>query len=413
MPATNKITIETAGPDDWPRLLRVDELAFGYTAEDEDSDPERLVLEMDRTLLASAAGEDAGIASTYSLEMSLPGVARAPVAGLTWVGVLPTHRRTGILTALMRHHLDDLHENNREPVAALYASEPGIYGRFGYGLASQRLSVTIPREFARLTHPPAADDPRPRLVSPQDVRPQLALVADAVRAQRPAIPVRNSAWWDRTLYDATSVRRGGSELRALLVEDESGPRGYALYRTKDEWDSGGSKGTLMIREIMAVDPVAHRALWQVLLSTDLIGEVAYGMLPVDDPLMHQLVNPRRVTPLLVDAVFVRVVDVARALTARAYASDVDLVIDLIDDFCPWNSGHWQLSANADGVTCAPTTEAADLRLDASTLGAIYLGGTSLQSLADAGRVVEHRAGSIGETSRAFLSGRAPWCPFVF
>jgi predicted acetyltransferase len=273
--------------------------------------------------------------------------------------------------------------------------------------------VRIPREFARLTIPPAADDPRPRLVTPEDVRPQLALVADAVRAHRPAIPVRNSAWWDRTLYDATSVRSGGSELRALLIEDETGPRGYALYRTKNEWDNGGSKGALMIREIMAADPVAHGALWHVLLSTDLIGEVVYGMLPVDDPLMHQLVNPRRVTPLLLDAVFVRVVDVARALTGRAYSSELDVVIDLVDDFCPWNSGHWRLSANAEAVTCAPTTEAADLTVDASTLGAAYLGGTSLQSLADAGRIIEHRPGSVDETSRAFLSSRAPWCPFVF
>ncbi len=413
MPETNKVTIETAGPDDWPRIRTIDELAFGYTADGEDTDPERLVLEMDRTLVATTGGVDVGIASTYSLEMSLPGVPRAPVAGLTWVGVLPTHRRTGVLTALMRHHLDDLHENNKEPVAALYASEPGIYGRFGYGLASQRLSVTIPREFARLTSPPAVDDPRPRLVAPQDVRPQLALVADAVRGQRPGIPVRSSAWWDRTLYDAASVRHGGSELRALVIEDDSGPRGYALYRTKDDWDTGGPKGRLMIREVMASDPVAHRALWHVLLSTDLIGEVDYWLLPVDDPLMHQLVNPRRVTPLLLDAVFVRVVDVARALTARAFASDIDVVIDLVDEFCPWNAGQWRLTASAGTVTCAPTTEAPDLTLDAQTLGAVYLGGTPLQGLADAGRVVEHRAGSVAETSRAFLSSRAPWCPFVF
>ena len=187
------------------------------------------------------------------------------------------------------------------------------------------------------------------------------------------------------------------------MTDDGGPRGYALYRTKESWGPGGAEGTLDIREVAATDPAAHRALWRVLLGTDLVGEVSYYNLPVDDPLTRLLVDPRRAAPRLVDALFTRLVDVARALTARTYAVPVEVVLDLDDPFCPWNTGCWRLSGGPDGATCAPTTEDADLSLDAQALGALFLGGTSLRALADAGMVEgaplgsdrRHRAGLQG------------------
>ncbi len=411
--SANTVEVHPADSDSWPRLQRIDELAFGFTWPETGGDIHRDVLELDRTLIATIGGHDAGIASTYSLEMSVPGAPRQPVAGLTWVGVLPTHRRRGVLTALMRHHLNELHDQTREPVAALFASEPSIYGRFGYGPASQRLSIRIPREFARLTTPPEQDDPRPEFADADQVRPQLALVADAVAMQRPGLPARSPIWWDRTFDDQPGDREGFSALRTLLVADESGPRGYAIYSTKESWGPGGSKGELGIREIAATDPAAHRALWRVLLDTDLMGEVVYGMLPIDDPLLHQLVDPRRIQATVGDALFARLVDVDRALTSRTYASAIDVVLDLDDPFCPWNTGRWHLSGDSTGATCAPTTQAPDLALDARVAGAVYLGGTSLRGLADAGLVTEHRLGAVDATSRALLSARAPWCPFVF
>lgn len=406
------IQVNVAAPDDWERIRRVDELAFGFTSSEERAAQAPAVLEMDRTLVATLDGADAGLASTFSLQMSVPGVSRLPVAGLTWVGVLPTHRRRGVLTALMRRHLDDLHEQGRESVAALWAAEPGIYGRYGYGLSSQRLSIKVPREFARLGSPPE-DEPQAAFADPESVRPQLALVADAVAASRPGFLHRTPVWWDRTLSDLPGERDGASALRTLLVTDDGGPRGYALYRTKESWGPGGAEGTLDIREVAATDPAAHRALWRVLLGTDLVGEVSYYNLPVDDPLTRLLVDPRRAAPRLVDALFTRLVDVARALTARTYAVPVEVVLDLDDPFCPWNSGCWRLSGGPDGATCAPTTEDADLSLDAQALGALFLGGTSLRALADAGMVREHRSGAIDDTGRAFRAAREPWCPFVF
>ncbi len=405
------IEVVLAGDDGWDRVRYIDELAFGYTWPGESAAIHRAVLEMDRTVLALVDGVDAGIASTYSLRMSVPGAAGVPVAGLTWVGVLPTHRRRGVLRAMMRQHLDDLHDNGHEPVAALFAAEPGIYGRFGYGLASQRYSVKIPREFARLTS--TDDEPTAVLVEAEATRPQLALVADAVAAQRPGLPTRNPLWWDRTLDDPPSERGGASALRTLLVADESGPRAYALYSTKEIWDGGGAQGLLQVREVMAVDAPARRALWRVLLGTDLMADYVYRMLPLDDPLLLELVDPRRAQPSLVDGLFVRIVDVDRALTARTYATDIDVVLAIDDPFCPWNSGRWHLSGGPTGAVCSPTTEAADLNLDATSLGSAYLGAPTLRARADAGLVSEERTGAIDAVQRAFVSPRAPWCPFIF
>lgn len=408
------IEVVPAGLDGWERVLRVDELAFGYTWDDE-RDPAvyRDLLELDRTRVAVVDGVDAGIASTYSLEMSLPGVPRHAVAGLTWVGVLPTHRRRGVLNALMTQHLTELHETGRESVAALWASEPGIYGRYGYGLASRRLHLKIPTEHSALLPPRTDAEPTAAFVDAEEVRPQLALIADQVAAHRAGFISRNPRWWDRALVDPPSIRDGASALRCLLVADHDGPRGYALYRTKEDWGPAGAQGSLRVDQVVTADTGAHLALWRVLLGTDLMSEVTSIMTAVDDPLLHLLANPRRALPILLDAVYTRPVDVDLALAARTYASEVDVVLDITDPTCPWNTGRWRLSGAAGGATCAPTTEPADLACDIEVLGAVYLGGTSLRSLADAGLVTEHTPGAVDAASIAFSTPRAPWTQLVF
>ncbi len=141
------MTIDITGvaESEWSaEFLRVDELAFGYDATDEENELDRTLREPKRMIAARVGGEMVGIAGAYSFDMTVPG-GSAPMAGVTWVGVLPTHRRRGVLTAMMRHQLHDLHESQGEAVAALYASESVIYGRFGYGQASQELRLTMHR----------------------------------------------------------------------------------------------------------------------------------------------------------------------------------------------------------------------------------------------------------------------------
>jgi predicted acetyltransferase len=315
---------------------------------------------------------------------------------------------------MMRRMVDDTRARGTEPLMALYATDPGIYGRFGYGIATQAVSVTVPTQRGRLAWAP---DPEPglrvRMVVPADVRQELAEISRRVAAHRAGGVVRTEPFWDLHLDDDPEHRYGGSAARGFLVEDDNGPRAFATYRTNITWEQPVAAGELRLREAGYVDPQAAALLWKTLLGHDLIGTVVARNLPVDDPLLWLLGDPRSAQPVVKDAVHLRIVDVPRALAARTYAVPIDVVLDLHDAFAPWCTGRYRLTGGPDGATCMPTTDAGDVRLGASELGAIYLGGTRLTELADAGRVEELTPGAVRSTSLAFLADRAPWCPFIF
>ncbi|HTY72278.1 MAG TPA: GNAT family N-acetyltransferase [Actinomycetes bacterium] len=413
MSSATTVGIRMATDADWDLITTLDERGFGYTAEG-DREPVRAVFEPERTTLAALEDQTVGLASIYSLSMSVPGGALVPTAGVTWVCVQPTHRRQGVLTAMMRAQLEQVRDRGEEPVLALFASDPGIYGRFGYGLASRALSVSIPTQRGDLAW---AVDPEPglvaRLAEPREVRPLLEELARRVAAYRAGGLVRSSQWWDLHLHDDPTMRDGYTALRALLVEDAAGPRAYALYRTKIDWGELTGGGDLLVRELGYVDAPAATALWRTLLGHDLIRTVSVPSLPLDDPLMWLLGDVRSPRPRLSDRLFVRIVDVPGALQARSYATAVDVVLDVSDAFAPWAGGRFRLTAGPEGATCTPTSDAPDIALGAAELGAIYLGDTPLGALADAGRVRELSSGAVAATARSFQGPRAAWCPFFF
>lgn len=400
-----RITVPTES--DWPVIQRIDELAFGFTWSP-DMDP---ALELPRALLAHVDDEPAGLAAALTFDLAVPG-GSVRAAGVTWVGVAPTHRRQGVLGTLIRRQLDDVRAAG-EPVAVLWASEPGIYRRFGYGLASRRLSVTLPRA-GTVVEGPVDDALRVRLVPPADGLPAIEEVYAAVRAQRPGMPRHVGRGRERAVLDPVSQRHGASELRCAVVADADRVRGYALFATESVWTDGQPAGTVKVREALAVDPAATAAVWRFLLSIDLMARVEHINLPEDDALLHLLVDVRRAQPVLRDALFVRLVDLPAALAARRYATAVDVVLEVSDAFAPWNAGRWRLVAAPTGeATCSPSEAPADLALDVRDLGAAYLGGTSPVSLAAAGRVVEHTPGALLAATTAFRHDPLPYCPFVF
>ncbi len=400
-----RITVPVAA--DWPVVQRIDELAFGYSWAP-DMEP---ALELARALVAHVDDEAAGLAAALTFDLAVPG-GRLPAAGVTWVGVIPTHRRRGVLTALMRRQLDDVRAAG-EPVAVLWASEPVIYGRYGYGLASRRLSVTVPRA-GTVVDGPVDDGLRLRLVPPADGLAAVEDVYAAVRAARPGMPLRVGEGRARALHDPPSQREGASELRCALAEDADGVRGYTLFATRPSWHDGSASGTVRVRELLAVDPAAHAACWRFLLGIDLMDRVVHINLAEDDPVLHLLADPRRAQPVLQDALFVRLVDLPAALTGRRYAVHVDVVLEVSDAFAPWNAGRWRLRADAaDGATCERTDDPADLVLDVRELGAAFLGGTSLTALAAAGRVVARSADALTVATAAFRHDPLPYCPFIF
>jgi predicted acetyltransferase len=415
--------IRPIAEDEFDSFVTVDEHAFhGSPLSESDR---RVVLdrfEFDRTLAAFDGTTPVGVTMCYSFQLSAPGQVLLPTAGVTFVAVLPTYRRRGILSSMMHRQLADVRDRG-EPLAALWASESVIYSRFGYGRASWYLNLTLRRGEGMLTRAASAADQgdlRLRLAAPEAVLPELAKVYDAVLPTRPGFYARNDAWWRSVIYDPAEERHGAGPLRGLLAEDASGPRGYALYSGVGTWTDFLPENVLTVRELMAVDPAASAALFTDLLSRDLTSEFRVQRRPVDDPLLYQLVDPRRTRPTLTDGLWIRIIDLPAALAGRRYSSPVDVVIEVRDEILPSNAGRWRLTSAGEespggglAASCGPAAEPADLALDVAELGAAYLGGTKLGSLAAAGLVTELRPGAIRQLSAAMSWDPAPWCPLVF
>jgi predicted acetyltransferase len=409
------IQLQVPRPEEWDRWFDQLERAFGGGKEEpERRDLWRSLTEPERFLAALDGDEMVGTAGAFSFRLSVPGGALVSVAGVTGVGVSGTHRRRGILTSMMRRQLDDVREWG-EPIAVLTASEPEIYGRFGYGAATMKLEATVDTARVRLPQVPAGTDE----VRVRYADPAASLEAcEAVYAQRvtgrPGMLARRPGWERRGLLDPPGERAGASPLQCVLAERGGKVVGYARYAVKREWNAAGPAFEVRVRDVEALDPAAYAALLRFLFGLDLTSSVRLPSLPVDDPLPHMVSDPRRCGLRTEDSLYLRLVEVGTALEARAYLTPVDVVFDVEDAFCPWNEGRWRLMTDAQGAAvCKRTEDPADLALSVRELGAAYLGGVSLVSLAGAGRVRELRAGALAETSVTFGSAVAPWLPHGF
>lgn len=394
--------------DDWFEAF---ELAFGGVAESPEArELDRAVTEPARCMGVWDGDQCVGTAGAYSFRLSVPGGALVPAAGVSVVSVATTHRRRGVLTTMMRRQLDDVREWG-ESVAVLTASEPAIYGRFGYGAATQQLSAEIDTARVRLEVPAGTDGVRLRFARPAEARD----VCEAVYARnvpgRPGMLARRPHWDRLPLLDAESDRDGASPLRCVLAERAGDVVGFGRFRVKP---GRGSDGAVLLSDLETLDPAAYAALWRFLFDIDLTSTIRMRNRPVDDAWQHLVSDIRRCDVRLRDSLYVRLVEVGAALEARAYQAAVDVVLEVSDAFCPWNEGRWRLTGDAKGgASCKRTDEAADLALCVRELGAAYLGGVSLASLAAAGRVRELRPGALGEASMAFGAGVAPWLSHGF
>lgn len=398
---------------EFDQFLQLDELAFASAPPSPAAlEIDKRLLERDRTIGVFDGPQIVGGASIFSFEMTVPG-GRVPMAGVTWVSVMPTHRRRGILSSMMRHQLHDLHETGGEAVAGLTASEPPIYGRFGYGLASRVAQLTIPRQHSGLRMPSGSDAVTLRLV-PTD---QSQEVCEEVYARqvptRPGMLVRSPAWASAYASDPDDWRAGRSKLRTVLAERDGQAVGYTRYRVKQEFTNGAPAGQVSVLELYADDAASYAVLLRYLVSIDLMTTTVLPGVPLDAPPLRLLDNIRAADIRLKDDLYLRLVDVDRALASRTYSAQVDIVIDVTDTFCPWNAGRWRLTGGEKGATCERTTAAPDISLGVRELGSVYLGGASLTSLGAAALVEERRSGALVEASRAFATDLEPCLPFGF
>jgi predicted acetyltransferase len=358
-----------------------------------------------------AAFEDGlivGGAGGFPFGMSVPGGGRLPCAGTTVVGVAPTHRRRGVLRSMMRAHLDDAHERG-EPLAALWASEDTIYGRFGYGAASYAGDVKVKRErvaFAQEIERRGTV----RIVDVDEARRTFPALWDALARERPGVFSRSQTWWDqRVLDDPVDRRNGAGPKRFVVLELDGDPAGYAIYRHQMSWEDGSSAGKVLVTEAVATTAQANAELWRYLLDIDWVATIEAHLLPPDHPLFFLLAEPRRMGYRMGDGLWLRLLDVGTALSGRTYARGDAIVFDVVDEFCPWNAGTWRLAdGEAERVDTPP-----DIRLDVRELGSAYMGGIGFRQLAQGGRVTELTEDALDRADGVFHHGLDTWCPEIF
>src|SRR6266516_4380750 len=396
------VEIRNPSEDELRTAMKAVEAAFGEELKEEDLDRHQKAMSRDRFLVAYDGAVPVGTTASLAFELTVPGGELA-AGGVTWVGVLPSHRRRGILTQMMKRQLEDLRERD-EPLAILWASEAAIYGRFGYGIAAP--TVQLDAERARFA---LRDDPGPRgrarMVDLNDATDPCMSVYESVRSTIPGFTARSREWWQTyRLADPEHWRHGASPKFAVVIEFDAEPVAYAIYRIKSDWDDGFSRSQVKLHETIAVSPAAERELWRFIFGIDLIVRVQ-GRHDPGSPLFLMVVDPRSLQLRVSEGLWLRVVDVEAALAGRSYATDDELVLDVRDDFCPWNAGRWRV-----GRDVARTDDAAELELDVADLASAYLGAFSFSYLAAADRVRELTDGAVARAYALFRTPRPPYCP---
>jgi predicted acetyltransferase len=293
-----------------------------------------------------------------------------------------------------------------EPVAALWASEATIYGRFGYGIASFCGEIAVPKErTAVVASGGACGDVR--IVTAEDALESFPALYDTVRAERPGMMSRTRDWWEHRRL--RNPPHESSPLVRALLELDGAPAGYALYRVNQKFEAWGTVGHVRVLEALGTSAAATREIWRYLLELDWTSRVEAGLLPADHELLFLVAEPRRLKFTVLDALWVRLVDLPAALASRSYTGDDAIVFEVSDAFLPDNEGRWRLA----GGQAERTDDKPDLRLDVTALGSTYLGGVTFSELLRAGRIEELREGAAAQADALFRADRAPWCPEIF
>jgi predicted acetyltransferase len=378
---------------------------FGAPPTEEGLERFSKVLPHERMHAAIVDGQIIGGAGAFPFELSVPG-GTLPCGGVTVVGVSPTHRRRGVLRTMMDAQLRDIHERG-EPIAALWASEETIYGRFGYGIAAWSGEIKLGREWTAYAKPFERRG-QVQLVEPEEAAKTFPPVWNALMAERPGVFHRTKEWWEFRRLRMPDEEKANPRRFAALELDGS-VQGYAIYRQFPSWDEGSTSARLEVSEVVGATPEATAEIWRFVLDIDWYATLEASLLPLDHELFLLLATPRRMKFRVGDSLWVRLVDVGAALSGREYAGDGSIVFEVHDAVCPWNEGRWKL----EGGQASRTEEKAELALGVDALGSAYLGAVSFSELRNAGRVEELVEGAIHRADSLFSWRPLPWCPEIF
>jgi predicted acetyltransferase len=389
-------------------FFELDAAAFGTRMSAGVRDMVGAVMNSQRIAVTRDGGEVVGSAASETSRMTVPGLSQVPTAMVVGVSVVPTHRRQGRLNALMRYQLDEIHRYG-EPIASLYASEGGIYGRYGYGPATFGSNYVLDKKAAQLARPAAEfGDGRVRLIT----REQASEVFPAVYGDFVTLRAGEFTRGELEFLGALG-EPGGDELRRrwyAVYEQAGSVDGYVGYEI-EATEAGSRERRVRIHELCSLHSASYVALWQYLMGIDLTVEVRAPNRPVDEPIRWLLTNPRHLrTERSGERTWVRLVDVGRALGERKYPAAGDLVIEVEDAFCGWNTGRYRVSVDQDwgAAEVSSTTAEADIELDVSSLASMYLGGVPASALAAVGRVRASDANALRKATRMFANDVPPY-----
>ncbi|WP_432478794.1 GNAT family N-acetyltransferase [Nocardioides sp. GXQ0305] len=359
-----------------------------------------------------------GIYGVRPMQLSVPAGTRGrlvPMAGLTWVGVHPDHRRRGVLTAMMRHHVEQTHREGLA-LSGLHASEPVIYGRYGYGLASQSATLSVSRG-TTFTAPGLDDEAgametRLGSESGRDLVQRVLATELRVAEALPGSVVGAEGFYTAVLRETPQQLRDKEPRRTLFAVRDGVDVGLAAFRRTHKWEQHRPNGTLEVIVLIG-EPAARLALLRRLVDFDLMGTVKLPDAALDDP-VWQWLGPRAAGEVVpVDNLWLRVVDLEAALPLRSYDGECDVVVDLVDPLAPWQAGRWRIVVKGGEGRAERTDAAADASLPVAALGAAYLGGTNLIAMHRAGLLPEVRAGAVAELWRAFRTDLPPTAAIGF
>jgi predicted acetyltransferase len=387
--------------------MRVFETAWAFHIDEEERRRTGTDLASERSIGAYAGSDMVGTAMSFSMELTVPGLLQVPLAGVSYIAVHPLHRRRGIMTALMRHQLDEL-RNRGEALAALGASEATIYGRFGYGPATWDSTWRLPRGVGH--HLPGTFAGSLELLD----APRAAELGPVVHDEARRIQVGDVRTYPGRWRDLIGHGPQSAKYFLLYREPDGHPTGFAIYRLERN-ERYSSHTTLLVDHLVASTATAYRNLWAYLVDVDLTDWVVASGRPEHEALQWALADPRQlVVSAIHDHLWLRLVDLPGALSARRYGTEGSLVLDVADPFCPWNEGLWFVSGSPDGAECrrAKPGSDADLTLGASELASLYLGGASVARLVEAGRVgADTRRRAMAQAM--FAADPGPWCSTEF
>lgn len=406
-------------PDEFPAYLRTNMAAFGEQPTEQDIARWQPLVEFDRSLAVYDGADIAGTAGILSFGLTLPGGATIPVAGVTAVTVLPSHRRRGLLRAMMARQLADVRERG-ERMAVLTASESRIYRRFGYGIATHTLSFELDRRDARFVgrlDGPPTDAGQVRLVDHTTAAALYPDLYERFRVGQPGSITRNQTLWEQEILYRPGPDQGMSARFYAAYEAASGQvEGILAYRLKHEGADGIARNVVQLLgpQFVVLTPAARATLWGYCLDLDLTQTVRAQGFPVEEPLRWMLADPRRMrVTSLRDDLWMRLLDIPAALAARSYATEGRIVFEVADPFLPENAGRYELRGGAEGADCRRTTAEPDLALDIADLGAAYLGGVRFLTLMKAGRVEERTPGAAVRADALFRVDPPPYCGTPF